>query len=503
MPSIVVVRGTLRATVSMLLMLAGGCAVGPDFTPPAAPAPARYAAQATAATAATPGVAAGAAQRFEAGGYLPEQWWTAFHSSAIDALVTLALSRNHDLKAAQAALRAAHEDTLAQRGAFWPAAAAGLTASRQGTSRALAPTPNYPDVPEQFQYNLITPQLSVSYTPDVFGLSRRGQESLAAQEQAARFQMLAVRTTLASNVVVTAIEEAALADQLHATNRLVVLQARSLALLQLRLRKGDASQLDVAAQRTQVAQTRALEPPIVKQMAQTHDALAALVGATPGEPLPRPVTLDGLQLPARLPLSLPSQLVAQRPDVRQARANLHAASAAIGIAAAQRLPQIDLTADIGKTALQLSRVFDPGTGFWGLTAAMTAPLFEGRSLLHQERAAKAAYAAAQQQYRQAVVTAFQDVSDTLAALHADAVAVHAAAAARAAAQAGLDLSRLRLAHGAISALELIAAQQAYQQAQIALVQAQANRYTDTVALYQALGGGWWHDPNLATPRPRP
>jgi NodT family efflux transporter outer membrane factor (OMF) lipoprotein len=424
---------------------------------------------------------------------LAGDWWTLFHSPALNALIADALKNNHDLKAAQAALRVAHEDVLAQRGSFLPGVSAGFDASRQRQPGSLAPVPSN----NAFQYNLFTPQLSISYAPDLFGLNRRSRESLKAQAQAARFQMLATWTTLTSNVVVTAVEAAALREQVDATRKSIGIAQHSLAILQLRFRKGDASKLDVAAQQTQLAQAEASLPALVKQQAAAQHALAVLVGAFPDQAPAGPLELSSLALPAKLPLSLPSQLVAQRPDVRQARANLHAASAAIGIAAAERLPQLELTANAGSSALAISRVFASGTGFWGLAASLTAPIFEGGQLMHQERAAKAAYVEAAEQYRGTVLTAFQNVADTLVALDQDARGLQAAAKAEQAAKTTLDLAQLQLEHGYIGSFELLAAEQAYQQARIALVAAEANRFADTAALYQALGGGWWHHKNLA------
>jgi len=296
--------------------------------------------------------------------------------------------------------------------------------------------------------------------------------------------------------VVTAVQEASLREQLRATRKLVALGRKSLSLLRLRLQKGDASRLDVAAQQAQLAQLEAGLPALVKQQAQTRHALAVLVGAFPDQSPAPSFTLDDLHLPADLPVSLPSQLVAQRPDVRQARADLHAASAAIGIAAAERLPNIELTANAGSTALQIRNVFGSGTGFWGVAASLSAPIFQGGQLMHQERAAKAAYVAAAEQYRGTVLAAFQNVADTLVALDQDARGLHAAASAERAARTTLDLSNLQLRHGYISSVELLAAEQSYQQARMALVQAEANRFADTAALYQALGGGWWHHPEL-------
>ena len=487
----------LLAAVGAASLALAGCAAGPNFKPPAPPEAPGYTAHPLSTTAATPGVAAGAAQSFAPGANLPGDWWILFRSPQLNALIERALKNNHDLKAAQAALRVAHEDVLAQRGAFFPSVSANFDASRAKASNNLAPVPNFPAVPQEFEYNLFTPQLSISYAPDIFGLNRRTRESLKAQEQSARFQMIAAWTTLTSNVVVTAVQEAALREQVDATRKSIDIAKQSLAILQLRFRHGDASKLDVAAQQTQLAQAEAALPALVKQQAAEQHALAVLVGAFPDQAPAATFTLADLHLPENLPLSLPSQLVAQRPDVRQARANLHAASAAVGIAAAQRLPNIQLTANAGSTALAISKLFTSGTGFWGIAASLTAPIFEGGQLLHQERAAKAAYVEAAEQYRGTVLTAFQNVADTLVALEQDANGVQAAAKAEQAAQTTLDLSQLQLKHGYIGTFELLAAQQAYQQARIALVTAEANRVADTAALYQALGGGWWHNKNLA------
>jgi NodT family efflux transporter outer membrane factor (OMF) lipoprotein len=485
----------LRCIAGCAALLAAGCAAGPNFRPPPPPQVTGSAGTPPEATVAAPGESAGAAQRFRMGGDIPADWWRVFHSQPLDELIAAALRNNPGLQASQAALRVAYEDVLAQRGAFFPAVSAGMDASRQHTSSYLAPVP----YATEFQFNLFTPQVSVSYAPDLFGLTRRNHESLQAQEQAARFQMIATWTTLSTNVVVTAVQAAALREQVEGTRQVIELEKRSLAILQLRLQRGDASGMDVAAQQSQLAQTVAALPALVKQLRQTEHALAVLTGRFPDEtPLAR-VSLGDLHLPEDLPLSLPSTLVAQRPDVRQARADLHAASAAIGIAAAQRLPNIELTANAGSSALAISRVFGSGTGFWGIAASLTAPIFQGGQLLHQERAAKAAYVQAAQEYRGTVLTAFQNVADTLVALQEDAQALQAQAAAARAAKRTLDLSQLELHHGYIGVFELLAAEQAYQQARMTLAQDEANRFADTAALYQALGGGWWHNPELNSP----
>ena len=489
----------LRCIAGCTALLAAGCAVGPNFKPPPAPPVQGYTAEPPQTTAAAPGVVGGQAQHFRTGADIPADWWRLFHSQPLDALIASALKNNYDLKAAQAALRVANETVLAQRGAFFPAVSASMAGSRQKQSEVLAPVPNFPTVSSEFQYNLFTPQLAISYEPDIFGLNRRTFETLQAQEQAARFQMIATWTTLSTNVVVTAVQVASLREQVAATRKLIDLEKRSLAILQLRFQRGDASGLDIAAQQSQLAQAQAGLPTLVKQLRQTEHALAVLTGRFPNQGPVASLSLSDLHLPEDLPLSLPSVLVAQRPDVRQARANLHAASAQIGVAAAQRLPNIQLTADAGSSALAISQVFTSGTGFWGITASLTAPIFQGGQLLHQERAAKAAYVEAAQQYRGAVLTAFQNVADTLVALQQDAQALQAAATAARAATRTLDLSQLQLRHGYIGVFELLAAEQAYQQAQMTLAQDEANRFADTAALYQALGGGWWHNAGFNEP----
>jgi NodT family efflux transporter outer membrane factor (OMF) lipoprotein len=473
-----------------------GCAAGPDFKQPAAPDAGDYASSLRPTAVASTNIAGGGAQSFSEGGDIAEDWWTLFRSKPLNELIELSLTNNPDLKAAQAALSVARENVLAQRGAYFPAVTGGFSAGRQKQSEVLAPVPNFPVVPEEFQYNLFTPQVSVSYVPDVFGANRRTMESLKAQEQAVRFQMIATYTTLTANVVVTAIQEGSVRMQIDATRQLIALNSNMVQILQYQFARGYASRLDLAAQESQLAQVIATLPPLLKQSAQLRDQLAVLAGRFPNQAPADEFGLSSLQLPEEVPVSLPSQLVAQRPDVLQAEANLHAASAQIGIALANRLPNITLTANAGSTALAIDQVFTSGTGFWGLGAAATAPLFQGGTLLHKERAAKAAYVQAAEQYRSTVLTAFQNVADTLTALQEDAEALKAAATAAEDAQVTLDLSKRQWQDGYISFLALLSAEQAYQQARISLVQAQANRYADTAALFQALGGGWWHRAEL-------
>jgi NodT family efflux transporter outer membrane factor (OMF) lipoprotein len=478
--------------VALALLPIAGCAVGPNFKKPAAPEVGEYTAHPLVTTAATTNVGGGEAQRFANGGDISADWWTLFHSKPLNELIEHSLTSNHDLKAAQAALLVARENVLAQRGVYFPSVTGSFSATRQRQSGQIAPTLNS----NAFLYNLFTPQVSVSYVPDVFGLNRRTSESLKAQEQEVRFQMVATYTTLTANVVVTAIQVASLQMQIDATRELIDINSNMVRILQYQFDKGYANRLDVAAQESQLAQILATLPPLLKQSAQLQDLLAVLAGRFPSQAPDESFELSSLQLPQDLPVSLPSELVAQRPDVLQAEANLHDASAKIGIAVANRLPNILLSANAGSTAAAMDQLFTSGTGFWGLGALATAPLFQGGTLLHQERAAKAAYVQAAEQYRSTVLTAFQNVADTLTALEQDADALKAAAAAADAAKVTLDLAQRQLQDGYAGYLALLNAEQSYQQDRINLVQAQANRYADTAALFQALGGGWWHRANL-------
>ena len=473
------------------LMLAG-CAVGPNFKKPAPPEVSDYTPVPLSDTAATPGVAGGEAQRFAKGGDISGDWWTLFHSSALDSLIAQALKNNSDLKAAEAALRAAHQTALAGRGAFFPQVSAGLTASHFVQPASLAPVPSN----NEQQYNLFTPALNISYVPDVFGLQRRTVESLKAQVAASRYQLMATYNTLVNNVVATAIQEASVQQQIDATRDAVAAMDKSLDILKYQFDKGYASGVDYAAQRAAEAAAAAALPPLIKQDAQLKDQLAVLVGRFPSQQPSERLDLTSLKLPEEIPVTLSSLLVAQRPDVLQAEANLHAASAQIGVAAANRLPNLTISGQAGSSALAFNELFTGDTAFWNATAALAAPLFGGFALYHAEQAARATYDQTAAQYRSTVLTAFQNVADTLTALQQDAEALKAAANSDAAAKTTLDITQYQLKVGYSNTLGLLNAEQAYQQAHIALLQAQASRYVDTAALFQALGGGWWHRTDL-------
>jgi NodT family efflux transporter outer membrane factor (OMF) lipoprotein len=477
-----------RIAISVLLLIAG-CAVGPNFKKPAAPNVSGYTPLST--TSSTASVAGGEAQRFSEKIDIPAEWWALFRSKPLNDLIERSLKANPDIKAAQAALKVARENVLAQKGAFYPSVSAGFSASRNKTSAELSPF----TASNALYYNLYTPQVSVSYVPDVFGLNRRTVESLQAQAEQARFALVASHITLSSNVAAAAIQEASLRAQIDATRQLIAVNSNLVQVLRNQFAKHAATRADLAAQESQLAQINATLPPLLKQLAQQRDLLAALSGGFPSQPLAEKFELSNLQLPQKLPVSLPSRLVEQRPDVRQAEENMHSASAQIGVAVANRLPNFNLTADAGTMALTAAKMFSAGAGFWDLGASVTQPIFQGGTLLHKERAARAAYVQAAEQYRSTVVTAFQNVADTLNALQHDADTLKSAATAADAAKVTLDLTRRQLETGGggeANQLALLNAEQTYQQAVINLVQAQANRYADTAALFQALGGGWWN-----------
>jgi len=475
---------------SALLLLAG-CAVGPNFKRPGAPQVGGYTPAPITITSSTANVPGGEAQHIVEGRDISGEWWKLFHSEALDDLIAQSLKANPDLKAAQAALVVARENVKAQRGAYYPSVAVSFAADRSKTSSVVSPF----TASGALYYSLFTPQVSVSFVPDVFGLNRRTVESLKAQEQQARFALVATHITLSSNVAAAAIQEASLREQVAATQELIIINTNMLQVVRNQFEKGYVSRLDVAAQESQLAQVTANLPPLLKQLAQQRDLLAVLSGAFPNQELAE-VELSSLQLPPELPLSLPSQLVEQRPDVRQAEENLHFASAQIGVAVANRLPSFPLTANAGSMALVFSSLFSSGTAFWDLAVGVTQPIFEGGTLAHRERAARAAYVQAGEQYRSTVLTAFQNVADTLNALQQDANALKTAAAVKNAAAVTLDLATKQYQSGYANYLSLLNAEQTYQIAVINLTQAQANRFTDSAALFQALGGGWWNRPDV-------
>ena len=471
------------------LSLLSGCAVGPDFQHPTPPAASGYIAQPLTATSSMANAVGGEEQRFDMGKDISQQWWALFKSPPLDALVEKSLQANPSIDAAKAALRQAREYVAAQVGFYYPTVQAGYAVSRTKDSGTLSPVLSSGQEP----YTLHTAQVNVGFVPDVFGSNRRQVESLQAQADFQRFQLEAIYLTLTSNVVAAAIQEASLRAQISATLSIIEIETKMRDQLQKQFEVGYVAGTDLAAQEAALAQVQQTLPPLQKQLAQNRDLLAALAGRFPNDELEEMFNFAALSLPQELPVSLPSKLVEQRPDVRAAEEQLHSASAEVGVAVAARLPNIILSADLGSTATNISRLFTSGTGFWGLAAGLTQPIFQGGTLLHRQRAAEAAYDQAAAQYRSTVITAFQNVADTLHAIQSDADALKAAVAFEQAAKRSLDLARKQFEVGYINYLSLLSAEQAYQQAMINLAQAQANRFADTAALFMALGGGWWND----------
>jgi len=471
------------AAVSMLCAL---CAcVGPNFHRPPPPPIDAYTAEPLPSETASSEGSAGAAQRFLLEQDVPRNWWTLFGSAELNERVNQALKASPDVRSAQAALRQALENTAAQRGSYFPAAQGAFGASRNLDATGVL-APNLAS--GTALYNLFTPQVTVSYVPDVFGANRRQVESLAAQAEAARFQLDATYLTLTANVVTAVIQEAGVREEITATSVVIALEDESLAVLKRELELGAIAEADVYAQEAALAQLEATLPPLRRQLQTTEDQLAALTGRLPAQFKPVNLELGQLTLPADLPLGVPSQLVERRPDVRAAEAQLHSATAQVGVAIANFLPQITLTGDIGSAATAMGDLFKAGTGFWSIGANATQTLFAGGTLLHRKRAADAALDQAGEVYKSAVLTAFQNVADALHALDTDADALRAAAKAENAAQRSLEVVRHQLELGSVSYLALLNAEQTYQQSMISLTQARANRLADTAALFQALGG---------------
>jgi len=468
-----------------LAFLLSGCAVGPDFHRPT-----------PIATGAFATTTHDDAQTFVRGLDIPGQWWGVFHAPKLDALIARALDANPSLQSAQAALLQSRETLYAQEGSFFPDITASFEPTRNKTAtRSVSFAASKPTA----YYTLVTAQLAVSYSPDLWGGTRRQVENLVAQTQQQRFQLEATYLTLTSNLVTACINEASLRAQIAATQQIVAAETALLSVLQKQYDLGQIAEVDVLAQRTALAQVRGTLPPLQKQLAQQRDALATLTGMPPDQVPSETFTLDDLGLPRDLPVSLPAALVDQRPDMRQAEENLHAASALVGVAIANRLPSLTLSAQGGSASNTFRELFASGNGFWTIAATLTQPVFDGGTLLHRARAAWAALDQAEAQYRSTTLSAYQNVADTLAALQTDADALAAATAAENAALESLRIVRLQVSLGQVGYLAILNAQQAALQSQLALIQAKASRLADTAALFQALGGGWWHRQDVKIP----
>ncbi len=481
-------------TAALGLLLLSACAAGPDYRTPELPPGASIGSDATVPV---PGPAtAGGARRdvVAVGMDIPAQWWGVFHCAELDDLVAATLANNPNLEAAKAALKAAHEFVLAQQGAYYPAVGVSVQPSRQKVARNLAS----PLASGLSVFNLTTSQVTVSYAPDLFGGNARAVESLVAQEDQQRFELEAVRLTLAANVVLAAITDAMLREQIDQTRMIILAQRQIMDSWRTQRQLGQASSADIAAQDALLAAAEAAMPPIEKQFRINRDLLGALQGRTPGEPLAVRFTFQGMSVPEQLPLSLPAELVRHRPDVRIAEEQLHAACAQIGVAVAARWPSFAIDGSLGTAALALVPEFGAAAQFASIAGTLTQPIFDGGALRHRQRAAEALFDQSAALYRATVIGAFQNTADVLHALWTDADALRGAEAAEAATRTTLEIARRQLALGDVTRLAVLGDEQAENQALVTLLQTRAARYADAVALFQALGGGWWNRHDEAT-----
>ena len=481
-----VAAGTAVLAVSIAV---SGCAVGPNFQPASVPEVDGYVRGRLASPNPGSGGPRVAGQHFVTGADVSARWWAAFKSPLLNELVKQSVDNNPNLQAAEAAIKVAQYNAQAQRGLFFPQVTGNTTAQQILVSNP-SQVPPVPLAGQQTEFSLATNQLTVSFVPDIWGANFRAVENLDAVTEQQLFQLEAAYLTLTSNVVTAAIQEASLRGQIAATQRIITIERNLLDILKRQKNFGQAAEADVLAQDAALAQAEELLPPLEKQLAQQRDLLTALAGQFAASEISQKFDLAHLKLPANLPISLPGKLVDQRPDVRAAEANMHSASALVGVALAARLPNIALSANGGSAAPNYAQVFAAGAGFYTLGASATAPIFDGFTLYNKQKAAEAALEQAEAQYRATVITAFQNVADALRALQSDARAMKAALRAEVTAKASLDIVQQQLNAGQVNQLAVLNAQQTYLTAAVVRVQTEANRLSDTAALFMALGGAW-------------
>jgi NodT family efflux transporter outer membrane factor (OMF) lipoprotein len=477
-------------------ILMTSCAVGPDFLQPVAPEITRYTREPLASHTSSTDVASGQRQIFRPGQDIPQEWWRLFRSPALNALIERALQNNPNLQSALATLRTTRESVYAQEGKFFPLAQANFIPERERSSGALSPVLSTP----ASVFNLVTAQVLVSYTFDVWGLNRRTVESLEALSDVQRFQVEAAYLALTANLAVAAITEASLRGQIEATEQMISINKKILEIIRHQFETGFVSRNEVALQEAALAQVEATLPPLRKALALQRDLIAALVGTFPSEGPRESFTLASLRLPTDLPVTLPAQLVEQRPDVRAAQEQLHSASAQIGVATADILPSFTINANGGYINTALPSLIAPQNLFWVLAGNATQTVFDGGTLLHQLQGTKDTYQAAAWTYAGTVVGAVQNVADALHAIRNDADALKAARDFQRAAKVSLDLAQQQMQTGYANILILLTAEQTYLLASLQVVQARAARLSDTAALFQALGGGWWNREDLPEQR---
>ncbi|MEJ2689008.1 MAG: efflux transporter outer membrane subunit [Deltaproteobacteria bacterium] len=476
-----------RAAVCVVVvLLLANCTVGPDYIRPEPPTVDSYTGaplppQTTAA--------AGVAQRFAAGSDIAADWWRLFQCESLNGIIDNALDGNQNLQSAQARLRQSQELLQAGYGVFFPQLDGSLDFSRQKFSAV-----RFGGGSSSSIFNLYSASLAVTYDLDLFGRNRRQVEGQVAQVDFQKAQFRATYLTLLGNVVNTVIARAAYQAQIEATVQIVNLERRQVSLAESKLQAGMVPKTEVLSLRTQLAATEATLPPLQQRLEHSDNLLATLSGLLPAESPEAGITLDDLTLPEDLPVSLPSNLVRQRPDILAAEANLHQASAGIGVATANMFPSISLSGNYAQESTKAGDLFNHTNSAWNWGGGLTQPLFHGRSLWFQRRAAKEAYQVALADYRQTVLQAFAEVADSLLALTHDARTLQARIEGLDSSGKNLDLVRANYEAGIASYLEVLIANLQYQQAKISHIQARAQRLQDTALLFTALGGGWWNLP---------
>ena len=453
------------------------CAVGPDFETPAPPQAERFTREPTASP--------GNGQRFRAGADVSERWWQELRSARLNGLIEEALQRNATIETAVAAMGVAHYNAEAGVGALFP-----LVGLASNSSYNLYSADATSSTVTQAPFSYYNKQVQISYTLDVWGGARRNIESLDAQAENAGFLMAAAQVMIAASVAKAAIEEASLRAQIAVTRQVIGLEAERLSLLQLQFSKGAVSSIDVLSQETSLAQARQRLPALESLLAKQRDLLTALSGRLPSDEVEETFALSQFSLPRELPVSLPATLVGQRPDIRAAEANVHAASSQVGVALAARLPNIQLTPAGQTGAFFIPALFHPGTFGYQLAGNAAFTAFDAFASQNRQRAAEAGLDQAKAQHRDTVVKAFQNVAGSLRALQSGARAVAAARNAEGAAKRYLDRVRLQQKFGGVSQLVVVDAQRSYLNMAVARVQTEAQRLSNTVAFYTALGGGW-------------
>lgn len=485
---------TRRALGALAAAGLAACTMGPDFRAPEAPSTGVYTAGAPpSSTIAADGVA----QRFVPARDLPADWWTLYASPKLDALVRAALAASPTLPQARARLAQAQEDLNARTSSVQlPAVDGAIGLSRNQIDPAAL---GFPDAPKTGPFTLYSVGVSVSYTIDAFGGARRELESLDAVVETRRHELDAAQVALTANVVTSAIRAARLRDQIAATRSILDAQAKLLAIAEERHALGAVSEVEVARQRALVGETRAAMPPLERDLAQAMHALAVYTGRTPGDAALPAIELSDLALPREVPLVVPADLVRQRPDIRASEARLHRASAAIGVAEANRYPRLTLSGGLSSDRTRIEDVLGQGINVWNVGIALVQPLLRQSELKARQREAVAAYDEALAAYRESVLTGVANVADALRALEQDAHALAARSEQAREAARAYAITRERYALGGVSQIELIDAERTRLAAELERSQAAAARLADTAALFQAMGGGWWAANEGGTP----